>query len=115
MALTLLAILVQLWTKSLKRRDGPMSAFYVLIAKIGAHIPWNISPKASAKTDTKAATSAPSEVNVENPEEQSEQPSGDKATASYRDDWITLAAVIRLLFAISYFLVYFILVLALLT
>jgi len=92
----------------------------VPIAKLSAHIPWNLAPKASRKTSVKAssATNGPSETqveNAENAEEQAEQPAVDQQSASYRDDWMTLAAVIRLLFAISFFLAYFILVLALLT
>uniref|UniRef100_A0A914XCT1 Neurotransmitter-gated ion-channel ligand-binding domain-containing protein n=1 Tax=Plectus sambesii TaxID=2011161 RepID=A0A914XCT1_9BILA len=118
MALTLLAVLVQLWIKSLSRRDGPMSACFVPFVNLSTRIPWNLLPKASQQANAKApsATNGPTEANVENPEEQVEQPTGtDKLSPSYTEEWTRLAAVLRLLFAISYFLVYFILVLALLT
>jgi len=52
---------------------------------------------------------------VENPEEPVEKSNGDVMSPSYVDEWTTLSGVLRLLFAFAYFLVYFILVLALLT
>ena len=118
LVLTLIAILLQLWTKSLKLKEGPLPAWFVPIANLNSRIPWKLSVKTAkvhANGIPSVVTTAPSEANVENPEEPVEKSNGDVVSPSYIDEWVTLAGVLRLLFAFAYFLIYFILVLALLT